>query len=48
MKSRKVLLVADVKDWAYDFIARSIYTNFRKYEAEIVYFKDLIEKRESR
>lgn len=46
MKSRKVLLVADVKDWAYDFIARSIYTNFRKYEAEIVYFKDLIEKRE--
>ncbi|MAS01671.1 MAG: hypothetical protein CMA42_05870 [Euryarchaeota archaeon] len=42
MKTRRVLLVADIEGWAYDIIAKSIQTKFRKYEADIVYFKDLI------
>ena len=42
MKNRKVLMVADVEGWAYDIIAKSIQSKFRKYEATIVYFKDII------
>ena len=42
MKNRKVLMVADVEGWAYDIIAKSIASKFRKYEATIVYFKDII------
>ena len=45
MKSKRVLLLADVEGWAYDIIAKSIFNNFRKYKAEIVYFRDLIDKR---
>ena len=45
MKSRRVLLVADVEGWAYDIIAKSISGSFRKYRAEIVYFRDLIDRR---
>ena len=47
MKSRRVLLVADVEGWAYDIIAKSIVSKFRKYEAEIVYFRDLIDRKVS-
>ena len=43
MKSRRVLLIADVEGWAYDIIAKSIVNSFRKYRAEIVYFRDLID-----
>ena len=42
MKSRSVLMIADVEGWAYDFIAKSISSKFRKYEATTVYFRDLI------
>ena len=42
MKSRSVLMIADVEGWAYDFIAKSISGKFRKYEASTVYFRDLI------
>ena len=42
MKTRRVLLVADIEGWAYDIIAKSIQNKFRKYEADIVYFTDLI------
>jgi hypothetical protein len=35
-------MIADVEDWAYDFIAKSISGKFRKYEATTVYFRDLI------
>jgi hypothetical protein len=42
MKMRRVLLVADIEGWAYDIIAKSIHTKLRKYDADIVYFKDLI------
>ena len=42
MKSRSVLMIADVEGWAYDFIAKSISSKFRKYEASTVYFRDLI------
>lgn len=45
MKSRRVLLIADVEGWAYDIIAKSIANRFRKYIAEIVYFRDLIERK---
>jgi glycosyltransferase involved in cell wall biosynthesis len=44
MKSRRVLLIADVEGWAYDIIAKSIVNSFRKYHAEIVYFRDLIDR----
>jgi glycosyltransferase involved in cell wall biosynthesis len=47
MKSRRVLLVADVEGWAYDIIAKSISGSFRKYRAEIAYFRDLIDRRVS-
>jgi len=43
MKTRRVLLIADVEGWAYDIIAKSIANRFRKYLAEIVYFRDLID-----
>ena len=43
MKPRRVLLVVDVEGWAYDIIAKSISGSFRKYNAEIVYFRDLID-----
>ena len=43
MKHRRVLLIADVEGWAYDIIAKSIANSFRKYRAEIVYFRDLID-----
>ena len=42
MKSRNVLMIADVENWAYDNIAKSISGKFRKYEAKTVYFRDLI------
>jgi glycosyltransferase involved in cell wall biosynthesis len=42
MKTRRVLLIADVENWAYDIIAKSIKDKFRKYECDIVYFKDMI------
>jgi len=42
MKNRKVLMIADVEGWAYDIIAKSIVNKFRKYEADIVYFRDII------
>ena len=45
MKSRRVLLIADVRNWAYDIIAKSIASNFRKYRAEIVYFRDIIDRK---
>jgi len=45
MKSRRVLLIADVEGWAYDIIAKSIANRFRKYIAEIVYFRDLIDRK---
>ena len=47
MKSRRVLLIADVEGWAYDIIAKSIANRFRKYIAEIVYFRDLIDRKVS-
>ena len=42
MRSRSVLMVADVENWAYDIIAKSIAGKFRKYESTTVYFRDLI------
>ena len=45
MKHRRVLLIADVEGWAYDIIAKSIANSFRKYRAEIVYFRDLIDRK---
>ena len=45
MKTRRVLLIADVEGWAYDIIAKSIANRFRKYIAEIVYFRDLIDRK---
>ena len=46
MKPR-VLLVADVRGWAYDIIAKTIAPNFRKYDSEIVYFRELIDSNDS-
>jgi hypothetical protein len=42
LKTRRVLLIADIEDWAYDIIAKSIRNKFKKYECEIVYFKEMI------
>ena len=47
MKPRRVLLVADVRGWAYDIIAKTIAPNFRKYDSEIVYFRELIDGNDS-